>query len=73
VNYSTNNTIDISKWILTKQHINSEKKVRYIIPNGIRLEPGRELRIYAKLNGGAAEESTSYQKLVNNDLVSWGM
>ncbi len=72
MNHSTNNTIDISKWILTR-HIDTEKKIRYILPNGIRLEPGRELRIYGKINRGAAGESTSYQKLVNNDLVSWGM
>jgi hypothetical protein len=75
MNYSKNKTIDISRWVLTRT-IDTAPKLRYTIPDGVRLEQGRELRIYAKLNGGGgggAAESTSYQKLVNNNLVSWGM
>ncbi len=73
VNYSTNQTIDISGWVL-KQHSDTGTKIRYVIPDGVRLEQGRELRIYTKLHGSSGTiESTSYKKLVNNNLVSWGM
>jgi hypothetical protein len=75
MNYSTNKNIDISRWMLTRQ-IDSIKKLQYTVPDGIRLVPDGELRIYAKLNGsggGGPTESISYQKLINNNLTSWGM
>ncbi len=72
VNDSMHKAIDISGWIL-KRHIDSENKVRYTIPDRVRLKRGTELRIYTKSGGGTTAESSSYQKLVNNDLVSWGM
>jgi hypothetical protein len=74
VNYSKSKTIDLSKWVLTR-NIESVPKFRYTIPDGVRLEPGSELRIYAKSSSGAvtAYQSSSYHRLVNNDLVSWGM
>jgi hypothetical protein len=64
--------IDISGWILNR-HIDSATKVHYTIPDGVRLKRGSELRIYTKSGGGTTAESLSYKKLVNNDLVSWGM
>jgi hypothetical protein len=72
VNYSTNKDIDISGWKL-KRHIGSVTKLRYTIPDGIRLKRNSELRIYAQSGGGAAAGSSSYNKLVNNELTSWGM
>jgi len=73
VNYSTNQNIDISGWVL-KRHSDTGTKIRYVIPDGVRLEPGRELRIYTKSNWNSSTfESILYKKLVNNNLVSWGM
>jgi hypothetical protein len=72
VNYSTNRTIDVSRWVLTR-HLDTGTKLRYTIPDGVLLEPGRELRIYAKMNGHGPGESIPYQTLVNNNLRSWGM
>ncbi len=73
VNYSTSQDIDISRWMLTR-HIDSETKILYTIPDRVRLKRDSELRIYTKTGGGTtAESSSSYKKLVNNDLVSWGM
>jgi hypothetical protein len=66
--------MDISRWVVTR-HLDTGTKFRYTVPDGVQLEPGRELRIYAKINGGngGGGESTAYQKLVNNNLRSWGM
>ncbi len=73
VNHSANQDIDISRWMLTR-HIDSETKILYTIPDRVRLKRDSELRIYTKAGGGTtAESSSSYKKLVNNDLVSWGM
>jgi hypothetical protein len=65
--------MDISRWVVTR-HLDTGAKFRYTVPDGVQLDPGRELRIYAKINGGnGGGESTAYQKLVNNNLRSWGM
>jgi hypothetical protein len=71
-NYSTSKDVDISKWML-KRHIDSRTKLRYKIPDGVRLKRGNEVRIYTKSSASTAIESSSYQILVNNDLSSWGM
>jgi hypothetical protein len=50
--------------------INSSKNK---IPDGIQLQPNRELRIYTKLNENlTTSETTSYRKLINTEINSWG-
>ncbi|UJR20187.1 hypothetical protein I4U23_023319 [Adineta vaga] len=81
LNYSASTDVDISRWVI-KQHINSAPDIRYTIPNDVRLQQGKELRIYSKLNSGEISSYTSaisalvqqqQQPLVNNDLLSWGI
>ena len=78
MNNSNSKDIDISRWVL-KRRIESGAKLRYTIPDGVRLQRGRELRIYSKQGSGvrspnqSGSSSSSYQELVNNDVVSWGM
>lgn len=73
MNYAGNRIVDISKWVLAR-HIDLKQKLRYTIPEGTRLDPNKELRIYTRLNASTASHgSTSYQVLVNNNTDSWGM
>jgi hypothetical protein len=80
VNYSTNKDTDISRWML-KQRTDSKTELKYTLPDGSQLSAGGELRIYSKLGADAAQFSSNYdvvslplqQKLVNNNVVSWGM
>lgn len=74
-NTSSNRIIDLSRWVL-KRHVNSSKKLQYTIPDGVRLEPDGELRIYTRSSAGTTTttaESTLSRILVNDDIVSWGM
>ena len=79
-NYSTSKDTDISRWML-KRHILSKTELKYILPNGTRLPPDGELRIYSKLGADVAQLSSNYdivshplrQELVINDVISWGM
>ncbi|CAF1080098.1 unnamed protein product [Adineta steineri] len=76
VNHSSNKDIDISRWVL-KQRIDSTSEIRYTIPNGTRLQQGKELRIYSKHNAdlanGSAISALVQKQLVNNDVASWGV
>lgn len=36
------------------------------------MEPGRELRVYARRSSTTTSESGTYRKLVNNNADSWG-
>jgi hypothetical protein len=78
MNHSTSKDIDISRWML-KQHIDSKTKLRYAIPDSVRLNRNSELRIYAKRGGAESSShhpvvsSATRRELVNNDIVSWGM
>ncbi len=71
-NHSSSKDIDVSRWQI-KQHVDSTTKVRYTIPDGIRIVRGGELRIYAQSGSNSMGESSSYLKLMNNELISWGM
>jgi hypothetical protein len=74
MNFSAHKTIDISRWVLSRHIYDTKVKLQYTIPDGCRLEQGRELRIYAKLNNnGNTIESTSYRILVNTNINSWSM
>lgn len=72
--------IDISRWSL-KRRIDSTSDVSYTLPDGIRIQQGRELIIYSKLGAGAAGSSeahrvfstATHQEIVCSDLASWGM
>lgn len=75
-NTSTSKDVDLSRWVL-KQQTDSGPNIRYTIPDGVRLQHGRELRIYSRsgaesANQGAVSSVVQYQ-LVNNDVSSWGM
>ena len=78
-NHSMSKDIDISRWTL-KRRLDANTENRYTIPEGVRLQQGRELRIYSRL-GATAESSTNSRadssmprrELVNNALDSWGM
>ncbi|CAF1408071.1 unnamed protein product [Adineta steineri] len=76
VNHSSNKDIDISRWVL-KQRIDSTSEIRYTIPNGTRLQQGKELRIYSKHNAdlanGSAISALVQKQLVNKDVASWGV
>lgn len=73
VNQSSSKDVDISRWVLTRT-IDSVPKFKYTIPDGVRLDHGGELRIYAKSAAGSTSfETATYQKLVYNDVMSWGM
>jgi hypothetical protein len=79
VNHSTSRDIDISGWVL-KRHVDLQTELLYTLPDGVRLQQGKELIIYSKL-GAAAQSSSNnrvgapllQQELVSNDLDSWGM
>lgn len=71
-NSSTSRTVDLSRWSLTRE-VDRKSKHRYTIPDGVLLEPGRELRIYAKTSSTTSFDSGSYQRLINNNLASWGI
>lgn len=75
LNHSTSKDIDLSRWVI-KQRTDAGPNIRYVIPDGVRLQHGKELKIYSKLGAETANQSTTsaavqYQ-LVNNDLSSWG-
>jgi hypothetical protein len=72
VNSSSSKDIDLARWQI-KQHVDSTPKIRYTIPEGVRLVRGGELRIYAQSGSNSISESASYQKLMNNEIISWGM
>ncbi|CAF4442336.1 unnamed protein product, partial [Adineta steineri] len=75
LNYSTTDVIDISKWML-KQSTDSASEIQYIIPDGVVLKQGIELRIYSKLGNANADRSSNentLSRLVNNNVTSWGM
>lgn len=72
VNHSASKCIDVSRWVL-KRRVAAAMELRYTLPDGVQLQQGGELRIYSKLGADTADaESSSYQKLVANDLASWG-
>ncbi len=72
MNFSKNKIIDLSKWFLTRS-IDTKIKILYKIPDGIQLEPNRELRIYTKLSENITTNgTTSYRKLINTEINSWG-
>ncbi|CAF1024786.1 unnamed protein product [Rotaria sordida] len=79
-NQSTNTTIDISRWQLIRR-VDSQVVLQYILPDGLQLKPGSELRIYSKLGAEVAEKSSNesifssslYQKIVLNDVYSMGI
>ncbi|CAF1116324.1 unnamed protein product [Adineta ricciae] len=82
VNYSSSTDVDISRWVI-KQQVNSASDIRYTIPKGVRIEQGKELRIYSKRYAGdvpshgstisALVQQQQQQPLVTNDLPSWGI
>jgi hypothetical protein len=78
MNHSTSKDIDISRWTL-KRHVDSKTKVRFTIPDGVRLHRDSELRLYANQDGVTSSSHDSGgslspgHEIVNNDLTSWGM
>lgn len=72
VNHSGSKDIDISKWKI-KRHIDSETKLRYTIPDGVRIQRGGELRIYSKSAGASSGGASNYARIMNNELGSWGI
>ena len=78
-NHSMNKDIDISRWTL-RRRLDANTENRYTVPDGVRLQQGRELRIYSRL-GATAESSANSRadsnmprrEIVNNTLDSWGM
>lgn len=73
MNHSTIKAMDISKWIL-KRRTDSKPAIQYIIPAGTTLQPSQELIIYSQLGiKESVSEHHLIQKLVYNELVTWGM
>lgn len=70
MNFSARKSIDISRWSLLRHIIDTNTKLHYTIPDGYRLEHGRELRIYAKFFHNSWRDP---QVLVNNNIDSWSM
>ncbi|CAF4917395.1 unnamed protein product [Rotaria sp. Silwood1] len=71
ISHLATNEIDLSRWKL-QQNTDSSKQLQYIIPDGTRIERNGTIRIYSKTGSIAADAaSSSGQKLVNNDIVSW--
>ncbi|UJR08457.1 hypothetical protein I4U23_012727 [Adineta vaga] len=76
VNHSTSKEIDLSRWVI-KQRTDAGPNIRYIIPDGVRLQHGKELKIYSRSGAETANQSAisalvQYQ-LVNNDISTWGV
>ena len=79
MNHSTKADVDISRWVL-KRRIDSAAELRYAIPDGVDLQQGSTLIIYAAAGSSAIASlsksrdvpSLPHQKLVNKDLDSWG-
>ena len=79
LNHSTNADVDISRWVL-KRRIDSATELRYTLPDGVHLQQGSTLTIFAASGASTVESSTkrsgvsswSHQELVNKDLDSWG-
>ncbi|CAF1255120.1 unnamed protein product, partial [Adineta ricciae] len=82
VNYSSSTDVDISRWVI-KQKMDSASDIRYTMPKGIRIEQGKELRIYSNRSAGdvsshgsaisALVQQQQQQPLVTDDLPSWGI
>ena len=77
VNHSPEKTIEISKWTIQRR-IDGKPYLRYILPDGMRLRPGNELRIYAERGAAASQSLKKYRspsrhEIVNHDIDSWGM
>ena len=72
INSSGSRTIDLSGWSLLRE-VDKRLRLPYKIPDGVLLEPGRELRIYARRTSTATLDSGTYRRLVNNNADSWGM
>ncbi|CAF0979880.1 unnamed protein product [Rotaria sordida] len=79
LNHSSEKTVDISRWVL-KRRIDGRTELRYSLPDGIRLQPASELRIYSQQGAAVAKSLKSFrtgtsgrQELVNNEVVSWGV
>lgn len=79
MNQSANVTINISRWHL-KRLVDSKITLDYILPDGLLLQPGNELRIYSKLGSEITQASLNesdfssplYQKLILSDVYSIG-
>ena len=79
MNHSTNKDVNISRWVL-KRRIDSAAELQYTLPDGVQLQQGSALIIYAAPGGNAAESLSkltdisplSHQTLVNKELDSWG-
>ncbi|CAF0936215.1 unnamed protein product [Rotaria sordida] len=79
LNHSSEKTVDISRWVL-KRRVDGRTELRYSLPDGIRLQPASELRIYSQQGAAVAKSLKSFrtgtsgrQELVNNEVVSWGV
>ncbi|CAF1244944.1 unnamed protein product [Rotaria sordida] len=80
MNQSASAVIDISRWLL-KRRVDSKMVLQYTLPNGLRLLPGSELRVYSKLGGAVAQKSSDqsafssslHQQIILNDVFSMGI
>ncbi|CAF1197997.1 unnamed protein product [Didymodactylos carnosus] len=71
-NTSVSEDVNVSYWIL-KRRIDSLPELRYTFPSGLIIEHGKELKIYAKNALKQSQETLNRSnKIVNNELASWG-
>ncbi|CAF1221800.1 unnamed protein product, partial [Didymodactylos carnosus] len=72
-NNSISEDANVSYWIL-KRRIDSLPELRYTFLSGLIIEHGKELKIYAKNALKSSKETLhrSSNKIVNNELASWG-
>ena len=69
-NSSLDKDVDVSNWTL-KRRVEGSPEISYIIPYGLIIKHGNELKIYARGAQNAHHRPPS--QVVNDQLDSWGM
>ncbi|CAF1316266.1 unnamed protein product [Adineta ricciae] len=69
-NSSLDKDVDVSNWTL-KRRVEGSSEISYIIPYGLIIKHGNELKIYARGAQNAHHRPPS--QVVNDQLDSWGM
>ncbi|CAF4570980.1 unnamed protein product [Rotaria sp. Silwood1] len=69
-NSSTDKDVDVSNWTL-KRRVEGSSEISYIIPYGLIMKHGTELKIFARSAQNAHHRPPS--EVVNDKLDSWGM
>ncbi|CAF0727732.1 unnamed protein product, partial [Didymodactylos carnosus] len=68
-NASTDKDVDVSNWVI-RRRVDGNPDIQYVIPYGLTIKRGKELKIYAR-------NAQGYQRppyeIINDKIDSWGM